>query len=325
MTQNTSYAQFENGPGLIATFHHAQKAPIILRRQPHTEKGLSSSLGDNLPEPENYGELEQLMFSCLQSGDDKSALLCIEQLSSRFGVFDAKVAGLRGLFEEATAESEPSLEECLQKYDLAISENPVNLPILKRRIALLNSLSRPMEAISNLNKLLEAVPTDAEAWCELAYLYRSQGMSPQAVYCLEEALLIVPYAWNIHALLGETLFSSALLSDLNESCQLLERSIRYFCRSVELCTDYLRGFYGLLMATSLLGEKRLQNHSKDHLSPQRSSSWTSTNFTLDELTLFARKRLDDIVRHRSSHYQLWKGDQGDLIAAKELLRGIDSS
>ena len=38
-------------------------------------------------------------------------------------------------------------------------------PILKRRIALLRLMSRPAAAITSLIELLEATPTDAEAWC----------------------------------------------------------------------------------------------------------------------------------------------------------------
>lgn len=68
---------------------------------------------------------------------------------------------------------------------------------MKRRITLLRSLSRPTEAISSLIQLLGATPTDAEAWCELAELYHSQGMGAQAIFSLEEALLVVPHAWNV--------------------------------------------------------------------------------------------------------------------------------
>lgn len=68
---------------------------------------------------------------------------------------------------------------------------------MKRRVALLRSLNRSADAISALIQLLDAVPTDAEAWCELADLYQSQGLGPQAVFSLEEALLIAPNAWNV--------------------------------------------------------------------------------------------------------------------------------
>lgn len=46
-------------------------------------------------------------------------------------------------------------------------------------------------------EFLDAFPTDAEAWCELSDLYHSQGLSSQSIFCLEEALLILPNAWNV--------------------------------------------------------------------------------------------------------------------------------
>ena len=53
---------------------------------------------------------------------------------------------------------------------------------------------------------------------------------------------------------------SALASrNVNDSSteKLLSDSVRRFCRSIELCDGYLRGYYGL----KIVGEKTL-NHSK---------------------------------------------------------------
>jgi ER membrane protein complex subunit 2 len=69
--------------------------------------------------------------------------------------------------------------------------------IHKRRITLLKSLGQTQEAITQLVGLLDVSPTDAEAWAELADLYLTQGLTDQAVFCLEEVLLIVPNAWNV--------------------------------------------------------------------------------------------------------------------------------
>ncbi|PYH97011.1 tetratricopeptide repeat domain protein [Aspergillus ellipticus CBS 707.79] len=326
MTQKTFILEPDNRSNLVATFRLAQRAPMVLQKQSHAEENFPDTFVHNGKEAEDYGAIERLLFSCLQSGDDKSASCFIEQLAGRFDTLDEKVTGLKGLFEEATAEDHSSLEQYLRRYDLLLSKNPVNLPILKRRIALLRSLSRPVEAISSLVNLLDAVPTDAEAWCELADLYQSQGMNSQAAFCLEEALLIVPNAWNVLALLGEILYSSAFSSDSEGSCQLLERSIQYFCRSVELCTDYLRGFYGLVLATSLLGEnRRLRGYSQDHPPPRKTNTSTSVAHNIDPLAAFARNKLDEIVRRRSSEHKLWEFDQSELIAAKELLDRLDSS
>jgi len=70
-------------------------------------------------------------------------------------------------------------------------------PVSKRRIALLKSLDKIPEAIIALNQFLDSSPTDAEAWAELSDLYVSQGLYQQAIFALEEVLLVTPYAWNV--------------------------------------------------------------------------------------------------------------------------------
>lgn len=60
-------------------------------------------------------------------------------------------------------------------------------------------MNRIAESIEALTSLLNSSPTDAEAWVELADLYLSQGLYPQAIYSLEEALVLTPNAWNVSA------------------------------------------------------------------------------------------------------------------------------
>ena len=58
-------------------------------------------------------------------------------------------------------------------------------------------MGQSQAAIEALVDFLETSPTDAEAWCELSDLYQIHGMSSQAMFCLEEALLVAPNAWNV--------------------------------------------------------------------------------------------------------------------------------
>lgn len=58
-------------------------------------------------------------------------------------------------------------------------------------------MNRPIDATTALVGLLDASPTDAEAWAELADLYLTQNLYPQAIFSLEEVLLITPNAWNV--------------------------------------------------------------------------------------------------------------------------------
>ena len=88
-------------------------------------------------------------------------------------------------------------------------------PVMKRRIALLRGLSRTTDAIDALIELLEASPTDIEAWTELSDLYIAQGMFSQAEFCLEEVLLVAPNAWNVRCIHAQfTCFGPFLFATL---------------------------------------------------------------------------------------------------------------
>lgn len=132
---------------------------------------------------------------------------------------------------------------------------------------MLRSLGRTADAVAGLTALLDFCPVDAESWSELADIYISQGLYPQAVHSLEEVLVLAPNAWNvsaqytrtqrisalanqilqIHARLGEVEYMAATASgtDDNAARKYLAESLKRFCRSIELCDDYLRGYYGL--------------------------------------------------------------------------------
>lgn len=69
--------------------------------------------------------------------------------------------------------------------------------IQKRRIALLRSMNKIPESVTALISLLDFSPTDAEAWAELADMYLTQGLYGQAIYALEEVLILTPNAWNV--------------------------------------------------------------------------------------------------------------------------------
>lgn len=74
--------------------------------------------------------IERLFFACLQTGDDKSALICIDKLTQFFGPSNERIMGLHGLYEEATAGDSSTLKSCLHKYDDTLQRNPVNLVCL---------------------------------------------------------------------------------------------------------------------------------------------------------------------------------------------------
>lgn len=171
---------------------------------------------------------------------------------------------LQGLYEEATAKNDTELQAVLGRYDELLTEDPALFAVRKRRAALLRSMGKTNEAVTALTELLDASPTDAESWAELADVYLTQGLYEQAVFSLEEVLLVTPNAWNIHARLGEVLFLSANKVEGAEQVKALSEAMRRFCRSIELCDDYIRGYYGLKLVSSLItsGEILLFQYGK---------------------------------------------------------------
>jgi tetratricopeptide (TPR) repeat protein len=105
----------------------------------------------------------------------------------------------------------------------------------KRKVALLRSIKRPAEAINSLTLLLDTFPNDTEAWAELTDLYSSQDMFSQAAYCLEELILLQPFSHYVHAQYAEILWS------LGKEAS----ALKHWSRSVELCGDFLRGWFGV--------------------------------------------------------------------------------
>ena len=174
---------------------------------------------------------------------------------------------MRGMYQEALAGDEPALRKILQEYNKVLDENPMNVPIHKRRIALIRTMGRPQDAIISLVDLLDSFPSDVEGWCELGELYQTQGMGSQAIYCLEEALLAVPNAWNVHARIGELEYLNAsTLSDGSEAAvRAVISAVQRFSRSIELCDDYLRGYYGLKLAVNKLLKAGSQSKSSPGL------------------------------------------------------------
>ncbi|KAI4868348.1 tetratricopeptide [Hypoxylon rubiginosum] len=295
--------------------HHSQEAPSILGS---STGAISTSLFQSLLSAPETAELwtiyENLLLSCLRTGDDDSAHQCLGRLVNRFGNDNERIMALKGLLKEADANDAATLDVISKEYDQILQDNPTNIPILKRRAALLRSIGRTPASVTALISLLDVSPTDAEAWAELADLYFSQGLYSQAIFALEEVLVLQPNAWNIHARLGEVLFAGAKSSDNPGQ---LGEAIKRFSRSIELCDDYLRGYYGLkLTAKQLLGDsqKTLQNRTgSDGFSiPDQA--------TLSKLDEMATEKLAEIVRRSSAGEKGWQGyDVAEIEAARELL------
>ncbi|CCC08864.1 unnamed protein product [Sordaria macrospora k-hell] len=237
---------------------------------------------------------------------------------ARFGADNERVMTLRGLMSEAQAQGNGELEAILKQYDAILEGNSTNIPITKRRIALLRSMGRVSDAASALVQLLDFSPTDAEAWSELSDLYFTQGLYSQAIYALEEVLLLTPNAWNIHARLGELQYMAATTSGNGGGShgKYLAEALKRFARSIELCDDYLRGYYGLKLVTTRLLKEQTKQAKQTH-----DGEFTLPDFKkIERLDELATAKLSEIVRHSTLKDRGWRGyDEREVAVARELL------
>lgn len=294
-----------------AALQVAQRASVVLAKSSSVATAFPASLYSSADSTELWDELEQLLYACLRTGDDKSAFLCVEKLAARFGAENERVMAMKGLYQEAVAADEGAIRAIVNDYTKILTENPMNIPIHKRRIALMKTVGRPQDAITDLVEFVDTFPTDVEAWCELSDLYQSQGCSSQAIFCLEEAILVTPTAWNLHARLGELeLMAGTSSSESSEAQKHLTQAIQRFSRSIELCDDYLRGFYGLKLAA----DKLLQVN----MTTKGQTSTTLTPAKLQKLSQLATSKLEAIVKDRSAPRSS-RYDQAEVTAAQELL------
>ena len=97
--------------------------------QKHASTGTSTIPIPLLSYPEStdiWLTYERLFLSCLRTGDDRAAFNCLEKLISRFGATNERVMGLRGLYQEAVAKDDATLERVLQEYEEVLAEDAVN-------------------------------------------------------------------------------------------------------------------------------------------------------------------------------------------------------
>lgn len=124
--------------------------------------------------------------------------------------------------------------------------------------------------------------------------------------------------------------------DENASRKYLAESLKRFCRSVELCDDYLRGYYGLKIVsrhpeTEALEKAVVLNAfqvtSKALKEPsliskpidQESFAFPSRG-TLEKLDEKATEKLSEIVRRNGAKEKGWCGyEESEVAAARDLL------
>jgi ER membrane protein complex subunit 2 len=143
----------------------------------------------------------------------------------------------------------------------------------------------------------------------------------------------------MHARLGEVQYIASNIGGSAcpelSSCSYLIDSFRRFCRSIELCNGYLRGYYGLKLVRStivilqvwtLLRKAQASNrilslwpHITRQLRPEDGILLPDVQ-TIQLLNQRATEKLSEIIRRSAGGEKGWEGyEDSELIAAREIL------
>ncbi len=106
----------------------SQQAPAILRSSASTVSASTlTTLLTGSEKAELWLQYENLILSCLRTGDDLAANACLKRLTTRFGSDNERVQALGGLVKEAEAKNNGELEAVLKEYDQILGDNETNI------------------------------------------------------------------------------------------------------------------------------------------------------------------------------------------------------
>ncbi len=106
----------------------SQQAPSVLQTLPSSVSSSPlSALFSAKETPDIWVKYENLLLSCLRTGDERTAHQCLGRLVTRFGDKNERILALKGLMKEADAQDNAALEEILKEYDGILSSDDTNI------------------------------------------------------------------------------------------------------------------------------------------------------------------------------------------------------
>lgn len=258
---------------------------------------LSKHIND-LSDADYFDIVELNFYLTLIIGKLGETKISLDRLLDKFGDLQSeRIAVLKTVYMQI---SDGNNDEALKYLNL----RPANeLTTLKRRIALTKGNKDPQGYIKQLIAYTKLAPADVETWSELAEVYFSIGHYDKSIFAYEEAILIQPYNYVVHARIGQLyhlLYLQTLKEKLTKDNKLLNvnnliNSFKYFSRSVELVSNYVEGWSGLYIVSKKLQELK-----------------TDEKYEFKKISDLSKNQLNEIILKEQASYS-------DIISAKRVL------
>lgn len=236
---------------LSAAVHHQQYDPLMevltfLQQQKIRRPDLVLDYGQHVMThyPRRLADrmwsvCEQVLFAALDLHQHDVATRCLDRLASKFSPTSVRVRRLEGMIYEAQGKYRLAREI----YADLLKENPANMLVMKREIAILRAQGQISEAIVKCNDLLATFPVDASSWQELAELHCGLARYASAAFCYEELILVHPLESMYHLKLAELYVTMGALDDVRAAR-------KHYCQSLELQrSGNTRALVGLVACT----------------------------------------------------------------------------
>lgn len=195
---------------------------------------------------------EQVAIAAMDCHNLDLAKECVGALMKRFPR-SLHVGRLEGMWLEARG----WWEQADRVYSNLLEEHPAEVPIHKRKIAMLVGKGELPAAVEALNSYLEKFMVDYDAWRQLAEIYMKLQMYKQAAFCYEELLLSSPVNPIYNLTYAELLYTMGGLENL-------KIARKYFASAVEYSGGKnIRALFGVCMCSSALSLSTKSGRNKE--------------------------------------------------------------
>lgn len=186
---------------------------------------------------EGWLVLEQVFIAALDCHNMEVANFCLSKLNQEFPE-SLRVKRLKAMKYEALER----YEDALDILDLIIKKDETNAAPRKRKVTIYKSQGMTIEAIKELTDYLRIFMADQEAWLELCDLYISQQEWNKAAFCVEELMLHSPFNHLYLQRYAEIKYTQGGYENL-------EVARSYYSQAAKLNPNNVRALYGLMLTS----------------------------------------------------------------------------
>ncbi|KAL6937926.1 hypothetical protein ACO0RG_004451 [Hanseniaspora osmophila] len=174
---------------------------------------------------------------------------------------------------------EKSIESLIEEI-LEVETDQIDYLIMCKRFLSMKRQSISKEIwIKIATGLIEKFPMDTEMWYQLGCDYFELSNFDQAIYCLEEVILLTPHNFVAWSKLGEVYYYKSLSIDDNnskikektkEKNFLLNESLNRFLKSVEYSENFMKSWcYITVICNKLLSQKNSDTSNNSNNNKQQ--------------------------------------------------------